>query len=149
MPGQDTGLNLTDFVVIPMHMKSNVGDRHTTMRTRYYEVKELIGQMAAIENYFNERELIFLGDTNCKQRIEDAIQGFVRNGFEDLNEDDVPTYYSGGNAPFDRIFAKRRNRPFLYSRQYVLRSASPLSHDRYISDHYMAKMTMVIRKDDD
>lgn len=149
LPGEDADIELTDFVIVPLHMKSNVGKRHVVMRTRYHEARELIGQLPAIKTKFDEGDIIFLGDTNCKNRDEDAIQEFVGNGFEDLNEDDVPTYYKGENAPFDRIFVPADRRAFLYSRQYVLRSASPLAHDRFLSDHYMVKTSIVIRKDED
>jgi hypothetical protein len=151
VPGEDATLRLTDFVVIPMHMKSNVGQRHTVMRTRFHEVRELMQQMPAVRSRFNEDDIILLGDTNCKNRDEDAVQTFINNGFEDLNEDDIPTYVSGDDAPFDRIFIPRgeNRKTFRFSRQYILRSASPLAHDRYLSDHYMVKTSIVIRRDDD
>jgi predicted extracellular nuclease len=148
-PGETPGLELTDFVIVSLHMKSNVGKRHIVMRTRYHEARELMEQLHAIKTEFGEKDIILLGDTNCKGRNEDAVQEFVKHGFEDLNEDDVPTYYRGESAPFDRIFVPADRKPFLYSRQYFLRSASPLAHDRFLSDHYMVKTSIVIRKDEE
>ena len=150
-PGTDDGVRLTDFVIVPMHMKSNVGQRHVVMRTRFHEAVELIKQLPTIRDHFDEEHVILLGDTNCKQRNEDAIQAFINAGLEDLNEDDIPTYAIGNDAPFDRIFIPRRSRDndFRFSRQYILRSASPLAHDKYLSDHYMVKTSILVRKDHD
>lgn len=151
VPGEDPNIGLTDFVLVSLHMKSNVGQRHVVMRTRYHEVRELVAQLPAIKEHFGEEDIILLGDTNCKERREDAIQAFIDAGFEDLNEDDTPTFYRGENAPFDRIFVPNglRRKAFRFSRQYILRSASPLAHDRFLSDHYMVKTSVVIRRDDD
>lgn len=148
-PGTGEPVALTDFVMVPLHMKSNVGQRHIVMRTRFHEARTLVEALPEIRTHFGEEDIILLGDTNCKKRSEDAIQAFIDGGFEDLNEDDTPTYYSGTDAPFDRIFVPRGRRAFLFSRQYILRSASPLAHDRYLSDHYMVKASIVVRRDDD
>lgn len=149
-PGDGEPVALTDFIMVPLHMKSNVGQRHVVMRTRYHEAASLVAALPAVKVHFGgEQDVILLGDTNCKSRAEDAIQAFIDGGFEDLNEDDTPTYYSGTDAPFDRIFVTRGRRAFEYCRQYILRSASPLAHDRYLSDHYLVKASIVVRRDDD
>lgn len=141
----------TDLIAISIHMKSNVGKRHIVMRKRYEEAKTLMDNIDYVENELNDKDIIILGDTNCKSRSEDAIQAFVKSGFEDLNEDDITTYVKGNSAPFDRIFVPRgdERKAFLYSRQYIMRSASPLAHDNYLSDHYLIKTMVKIRKDDD
>lgn len=149
LPGETPAPELTDFVVVSLHMKSNVGKRNVVMLTRANEVRELMEKRAIIEDHFEEEDLIFLGDTNCKSRHEDAVKNFVDAGFEDLNADDISTYYKGSSAPFDRIFVPNGRRAFDYSRQYILRSASPLAHDLYLSDHYMIKTSIVVRRDDD
>jgi hypothetical protein len=152
LPGQDADARLTDFIIIPIHMKSNVGQRHDVVRTRAEEARVLIGALAQVSAAFQgEADIVILGDTNCKMRDEEAIQTFIQAKFADLNEDDVPTYVSGQSAPFDRIFVPwgTDRRAFQFSRQYVLRSASPLAHDRYLSDHYMVKTSIVVRRDDD
>lgn len=143
--------NKTDIVVVSIHMKSNMGKRHIVMRKRFEEAKTLMDNMEAVEAELKEKDIIILGDTNCKSRREDAIQMFIDNGFEDLNADDIPTFYRGNDAPFDRIFVPNGEdrKPFLYSRQYILRSASPLAHDTYLSDHYLIKTMVKIRTDDD
>ncbi len=141
----------SDIIVIPIHMKSNVGKRHIVMRKRYEEAKTLMDNISYIEKKLKDKDIIILGDTNCKSRTEDAIQCFVNTGFEDLNEDDITTYVKGNSAPFDRIFVPmgEQRKAFLYSRQYILRSASPLEHDTYLSDHYLIKTMIKIRRDDD
>ena len=141
----------TDLIAISIHMKSNVGKRHEVMRKRYEEAKTLMENIKFVENKLNDQDIIILGDTNCKSRSEDAIQAFVQGGFEDLNEDDITTYVKGNAAPFDRIFVPRseKRRAFQYSRQYIMRSASPLAHDNYLSNHYLIKTMVKIRKDDD
>lgn len=140
----------TDIVIVSLHMKSNVGRRHIVTRTRHEEAKTLMEHLNYIKAETDDQDIIFLGDTNCKDRSEGAIQEFINNGFDDLNEDDTPTYVKG-SAPFDRIFVPRGEdrKPFLYSRQYILRSASPHAHDIYLSDHYIIKTMVKIRKDDD
>ena len=132
-------------------MKSNVGRRQEVILKRKLEAEQLVGQIDAISANFDEKDIILLGDTNCKERREDAIQAFIDGGFEDLNEDDIPTYYKGNNAPFDRIFipSSEDRKAFRFSRQYILRSASPLAHDKYLSDHYMIKTSIVVRRDDE
>lgn len=140
----------TDLVVVSLHMKSNVGRRNEVIRKRHEEAKTLLANLEFIENELEDEDIVFLGDTNCKNRSEGAIQEFLDNGYEDLNEDDVPTYVKG-SAPFDRIFVPsgEDRKPFLYSRQYILRSASPHAHDIYLSDHYIIKTMVKIRRDDD
>ena len=140
----------TDLVIVSLHMKSNVGRRNEVVRKRHEEAKTLLANMDFIKNELEDEDIVFLGDTNCLKRSEDAIQVFLEHGYEDLNEDDVPTYVKG-SAPFDRIFVPsgEDRKPFLYSRQYILRSASPHAHDIYLSDHYVIKTMVKIRRDDD
>ncbi len=146
----ETDGDKTDLVVVSLHMKSNVGRRHEVVRKRHEEAKTLLGNLQVIKDEMEDEDIVFLGDTNCKERAEGAIQEFIDHGFVDLNEDDIATYVKG-NAPFDRIFVPdgADRKPFLYSRQYILRSASPLAHDIYLSDHYVIKTMVKIRTDDD
>jgi len=149
VPGEDDNVKLTDFVLVSLHMKSNVGTTSEVKLKRAHEVKTLMENLEAIKEYFDEEDVVFLGDTNCKNQHEEAIKTFLEHGYEDLNADDISTYYRGDKAPFDRIFVPKGRRAFEYSRQYILRSASPLDHDRYLSDHYLIKTSLVVRKDDD
>lgn len=138
----------TDIAVITLHMKANTDARHIVELKRELEVKTLLENLQNIEDAVQDKDLIFLGDTNCLSRQENAIQEFTRHGFNDLNEDDTGTYYRG-DAPFDRIFVPTDRKAFKYSRQYILRSASPYAHEKYLSDHYIIKTMVKIIKDDD
>ena len=145
------GPGRTDIVVVPLHMKANTDSRSVVLRKRHEEVKSLMENLDLIRTEMeSDEDIIFLGDTNCTGRSEQAIQEFIRHGFEDLNEDDIATFVRS-NAPFDRIFvpAPPDRKAFRFSRQYILRSASPLSHKRFLSDHYIIKTTVKIRRDDD
>lgn len=144
------GQGKIDLVVVTLHMKANTAQRNVVEQTRLEEVETLLETLPDVEEELEEQDIVLLGDTNCTSRSEPAIQRLVSSGFEDLNADDVPTFVRG-NAPFDRIFVPStgERRAFRFSRQYVLRSASPLSHDRFLSDHYVVKTTVKILKDDD
>lgn len=144
-------LNKTDIVVIPLHMKSNVGSPHIVKRTRFEEAKTLTDKLEIVKEHMQDEDIVLIGDTNCKGGYEDAVKEFIRGGFDDLNEDDITTFVKGDSAPFDRIFVPRgeERKPFLYSRQYILRAANPLAHDMYLSDHFVIKTSIKIRHDDD
>jgi len=94
--------------------------------------------------------LILIGDTNILKYDEPAVSIFVNNGFVDLNNTDSSTYWSHqyGDAPFDRAFVASGRDEFKFSRQYVLRSADLALHDKFLSDHYMIKMSVKLYLDD-
>ncbi len=140
-----------DLAIISIHMKSNVGTPIVVRRKRLEEAKSLIAELATVEAKLDgEKDIVILGDTNCKDGREEALDAFAAAGFEDLNSDDVTTFYRGKDAPFDRIFVPHREsrRAFRYSRQYVLRSTDSHSHDHYLSDHFIIKTSVKILKDD-
>lgn len=146
------GEGKTDLIVVSLHMKANTAPPAIVRKTREMEVLTLLDQLDKIKEHFEgEEDIIFLGDTNCKNNREKAIEAFVDAGFEDLNEDDITTYFKGDEAPFDRIFIPNREerKAFRYSRQYILRAADPMSHDRYLSDHYVVKTSVKVVNDDD
>lgn len=51
-------------------------------------------------------------------------------------------------APFDRAFVALNRPEFRYTRQYVLRSSDLTAHDRFLSDHYMIKISVKDYVDD-
>ena len=146
-----------DLVVIPLHMKSNFGGSRKAMKVRHEEAKTLMKKLPAVLREMREEDVVLIGDTNIKGSYEKAIEVFADYGFEDLNADDIPTFVNSQKAPFDRIFVPKRAedgegepaREFRFSRQYILRSADPDAHDRYLSDHYIIKTTVKILRDDD
>lgn len=145
LPGEDSDIELTDFVVVSLHMKANT-DRNAPL-LRKLEAEELLEHLQTIEESFDEKDIVFIGDTNCKRTTEDAIDAFIEHGFVDLNADDISTFYRGNSAPFDRVLVPAERRAFAYSRQYILRSANPLAHDQFLSDHYLIKTSIVVRRD--
>ena len=137
--------------IVPLHMKSNYGGITRNRMVRAEEAKTLMETLKTIESepYFDP-SLILLGDTNILGNHEPAIETFIKNGYKDLNNYDSATYWSKeyNEAPFDRIFVKEGRPEFKYSRQYVLRSSDLTQHDRYLSDHYMIKMSIKNYVDD-
>jgi hypothetical protein len=142
----------TDLVVVPLHMKANPGvgqDNSEELAQREHEAELLVSQLDEVEDEFDDNDIVLLGDTNALRTDEDCIQDFVAAGYRDLNERDGGTYHSG--APFDRILIPRGedNEEFMYSRQYIVRSADPDAHEQFLSDHYMVMIPVRVMDDDD
>ncbi len=137
------------LTIVPLHMKSNYGGGTINIRKREKEARTLV---AALESAADEIDdsLVLIGDTNVLQYTEPAIEVLVNSGFVDLNNTDSSTYWSRqyGDSPFDRAFVAEGREEFKYTRQYVLRSADLVLHDRFLSDHYMIKMSVKIYLDD-
>lgn len=136
-----------DFIVVPLHMKANVGGATVARQIRHLEAVTLIQNLHKVRQELNDLDIVLIGDTNCLSSSEPALRFITDNGFEDLNEADARTFVSG--APFDRIFLPIGRKAFEYSRQYVMVSANPDDHDKYLSDHYLIKTVLKIRRDDD
>jgi hypothetical protein len=69
----------------------------------------------------------------------------------DLNNNDTSTYWSPqyvNGSPFDRAFVAANRPEFRYSRQYIMKSSDLLAHDRFLSDHYMIKISVKDYLDD-
>jgi len=133
------------IAVVPLHMKSNVGGVTKNRRVREREAKTLCDALDALRAQGEiDPSLILLGDTNILRNDEPALEIFVNRGFVDLNNNDSTTYWSRdfGESPFDRVFVAEGRPEFRYTRQYVLRSSDLLLHDRFLSDHYMVKVSV-------
>lgn len=135
--------------IVPLHMKSNYGGVTKNRMVRAQEAETLCAALQALHGAFDP-SLILIGDTNILRNDEPAIETFIRNGFVDLNNNDATTYWSKdfGESPFDRIFIADGRPEFRYSRQYVLRSSDLQQHDKFLSDHYMIKMSVKDYVDD-
>lgn len=138
----------SDLVILPVHMKSNYGGVTIAKRKRHKEAQALMAQLDFIKENLDDLDIVILGDTNCLGSYEKAIEVFTNHGFLDLNAADAGTFMDG-KAPFDRIFVPENQREFIYSRQYILVSANPNDHDKYLSDHFLVKTVMKLLKDDD
>jgi endonuclease/exonuclease/phosphatase family metal-dependent hydrolase len=137
--------------VVPLHMKSNYDGVTKNRRVRAKEAKTLCDAIDVIRASEQiDPSLIMLGDTNILRNDEPALEVFVDRGYIDLNNNDATTYWSKdfGESPFDRIFIAAERPEFRYSRQYVLRSSDLQQHDRFLSDHYMIKMSVKDYVDD-
>lgn len=135
--------------LIPLHMKSNYGGVTQNRRVRGKEAATLCAAIQAIRHEI-DRTLVLIGDTNILDNREPAIETFIEHDFVDLNNNDGATYWSSQykEAPFDRAFVAKDRPEFRYSRQYVLRSSDLTAHDRFLSDHYMIKMSVKDYVDD-
>lgn len=135
--------------LVPLHMKSNYDGVAKNRQVRAKEAETLCDAIDAIRGTFDP-SLIMLGDTNILRNDEPALETFARRGFVDLNNNDATTYWSKdyGESPFDRIFVATDRPEFRYSRQYVLRSSDLQKHDRFLSDHYMIKVSVKDYVDD-
>ena len=137
------------FTLVPLHMKSNYGGGTVNRRKREKEAKTLVDALVEAEDELDP-SIILIGDTNVLKYDEPAIEILVDNGFIDLNNTDSPTYWSRqyGDSPFDRAFIAAGRPEFKYTRQYVLRSSDLVLHDRFLSDHYMIKISIKTYLDD-
>lgn len=137
------------FSLVPLHMKSNYGGATVSRQVRAAEAMTLCDAVDSIRGEIDP-SIIMLGDTNVLNNEEQAIETLVARGFIDLNNNDSTTYWSKdfGESPFDRVFVSGNRPEFRYSRQYVLRSSDLQLHDRFLSDHYMIKMSIKDYVDD-
>lgn len=135
--------------IVPLHMKSNYGGVTQNRRVRG---KEAVTLCQAIDRLRPDIDptIVLIGDTNILNNAEPAIETFVSNGFVDLNNNDATTYWSAqfNEAPFDRAFVSANRPEFRYTRQYVLRSSDLTAHDKFLSDHYMIKISVKDYLDD-
>lgn len=135
--------------LVPPHMKSNYGGVTRNRRVRAKEAATLCEAISAIRGQIDPT-IVMIGDTNILSNSEPAIDTFINHDFIDLNNNDSATYWSAqyNEAPFDRAFVAANRAEFRYSRQYVLRSSDLTSHDRFLSDHYMIKISVKDYVDD-
>lgn len=147
------GAQKTDFVVIPLHMKSNVsdpGDALTPVERRTKEAKSLAAAMNEVRSHFKDEDIIILGDTNCLRSDEQALMVLTGLDFKDLNALDAHTYVAGAaGAPFDHILIPDGQPEFKYSRQYQLIPSDATRHRGSLSDHVMIVTTLQVQPDDD
>lgn len=137
------------FSLVPLHMKSNFGGVTENRRVRGKEAITLCAELKNMEGKIDP-SLILIGDTNILSNEEPAVTTFLDNNFVDLNNNDTHTYWSSqyNGAPFDRAFVAKNRLEFRYTRQYILRSSDLMAHDRFLSDHYMIKMSVKDYVDD-
>lgn len=141
---RDTTSSIT---LVNLHMKSNYDGDLIGRDTREAEAATLIAALDKVADRLDPT-LILIGDTNFKRFDEPAAVTLARAGFRDMNDSDTPTYPGSRPAPFDRAYLRRDRSEFRYSRQYILQAADMERHDRFLSDHYMIKVSVKMYLDD-
>jgi hypothetical protein len=145
-----TGEGKTDFVIIPVHMKSNFGGKKKAREQRAEEAEQLTAALEAVKKHFSDSDMVIIGDTNILDSTEDAAKTFLKAGLKDLNSGDEPTT-AMSHAPFDRAFVSA-DEPELRQRKIrVVRphGLSPRQFRRGLSDHFMVTIKVRIEPDDD
>jgi hypothetical protein len=135
--------------LVPLHMKSNYDGVTQNRRIRGKEAVTLCDALDRLRPAI-DASLVLIGDTNILNNAEPAIETFVQRGFVDLNNNDGATYWSAqySDAPFDRAFVAVDRPEFRYTRQYIMKSSDLKAHDRFLSDHYMIKISVKDYVDD-
>jgi len=141
----------TDFVLIPLHSKSNSDGEELGRRVRRGEAHALVAQLAAVRRHFKDDDLIILGDFNTIDADEEGLRLFREAGFIDLNSEDRPTYSTRRfpNSPLDRILVPTEQPEFAESRFEVMTPRDPGRHVQRLSDHHLIYTTIQVVADDD
>lgn len=143
----------TDVVVIPVHLKANVGGVAKTRKQRNVEAKMLTKGLVKVREEFSDEDIIILGDTNILKNDEPATTTITEAGFNDLNFLDEATHQGG--APFDRAFVSEdtmgKNKEFANCEQDVFLHPdfNPSLFKKRLSDHKMIRFSIDILADDD
>lgn len=149
------GTGLTDFVVVPLHLKSNRGGFEQTSRQRAEEARGLIRALGPMQNEFSDDDVVLLGDTNILKEDEPAVQRIKGGGFRDLNGGQFLTWIAAGEykaAPFDRLFVPDDQPEFADCVLQVMKENPVGSESAFrtkLSDHYMITTLVKVMADDD
>lgn len=143
------GSGKTDFVIVPLHLKSNYQGDFAVQRG---EEAQLI--RAGIARGVGDLDIILAGDFNCGVHTEPAIQTLREAGFVDLNAGDASTHTRYG--ALDRILVPAdqpefQQRQFAVFREAFLSSRRLSDEDFKIgwSDHFMVTTDVRVMPDDD
>jgi len=142
----------SDFVLIPLHMKSNlpVEGLPEPVEIRAAEATALAARLNEVRTHFEDQDLILLGDLNCLKSDEPALRTLTEAGFLDLNNEDAITYRTTQHlSPFDRILTPQGQSEFRYSEQYILTPARGKQHFNRYSDHFLVLTALRVLADDD
>ncbi len=143
------GEGWTDFVVVPIHMKSNYRGDFAAHRRKEaeYLVRDLPGKIS-------DADVLIIGDSNCASHFAMAIGAIEGAGFVDLNADDTATHWRYG--ALDRAFVPREQPEFarrvfevLSDAYFEQRAQTPELFKVKCSDHYMVITEVDVLEDDD
>ncbi|MEY4766706.1 MAG: hypothetical protein RI907_3379 [Pseudomonadota bacterium] len=163
------GPGLSDFVVVPMHLKSNIGGA-ATAQARAYEAELIVQALRRLPAALRDDDVVLLGDSNLLSADEPAAQALAQAGFKDCNPRDVGTHLSfkagEKRAPFDRIFVRASQPESRDTCPTAGRGHAPrdfkvikpqdwepdIGNSAYqarLSDHLLVRTTLCVLKDDD
>jgi hypothetical protein len=142
------GTGKTDVVVVPIHMKANVGGVNKARLQRVKEAKALVKSLSLVRQEFSDKDVVIMGDSNILSSSEPAEKAFADADFVDLNEGDNPTTFHGA-AAFDRIFVTADQPEFKNTDLWIMEADNPAEHKKSLSDHYMVVTVLPIAADDD
>jgi hypothetical protein len=97
------GERRSDFVLVPLHLKSNRGGEAATAAVRGYEIELVLAGLATTPAP-RDADVVLLGDTNVLTPGEPALAALRTAGFLDCNVRELKTFVGRPGAPFDRIF---------------------------------------------
>lgn len=144
---QTGGAGKTDLVIVPLHMKSNVGSK--TPEQRDGEAAMLMQSLGSIRTRFSDEDIVFIGDTNILKNSETALSKFINAGFKDLNSADTPTV-THGKSPFDRAFIPSQPEFSIAAQDvFKLPNVDKNEFKKLYSDHYMIRFVVRVMNDDD
>jgi hypothetical protein len=146
----------TDLVLVPVHLKSNIGGEDVTAKQRAEEARAILRSLGAVQNHFTDDDVVVLGDCNCRKADEPALRRFTAGGLRDLNAGDQLTWIKSSRfdyAPFDRILVPDDQPEFgATSAARVVRDSHLGGEEafrRLLSDHYMLTADVRVLDDDD
>lgn len=163
------GPGLTDIVVVPIHLKSNIGGE-ATAQVRAHETELLVQGLAQLPASLRDGDTVILGDSNLLSADEPAARVLKEAGWRDCNARDVGTHLSfragEKRAPFDRIFVPQRQPEFadtcpasgvgrdprdfkVIKPQEWVADILPSQFRARLSDHLLVRTTLCVMKDDD
>jgi hypothetical protein len=143
------GPDLTDFVVVVVHLKSDFGGDFAEHRG-----EEAHWLLAGLPQAVRDPDILIIGDLNCDRHDEPAIRTLVAGGFVDLNAADQATHWRFG--PLDRALVPADQPEFaagpleVFSTPYL--ESRGLSAEEFkvrFSDHYLVVTELRVLPDDD
>jgi len=155
------GDGATDIVLVTVHMKADYNGDFASHRAREAAVlgaawPEIAAKFAGSAG--PERDIMIVGDTNCVQPNEAALDEFAKAGLTDLAS-------KGGSTPpathwrdgaMDRVLVPSNQPEFAASRFEVIssrylqaRAMDNRDFKRRLSDHFMVVTTLKTQRDDD
>lgn len=142
----------TDFVVVPLHMKADVGGNYDYHREKEAEI--LAEALPDAFTAFNDKDFILIGDANVDDSAEGAIKKLDAAGFKELNKNDKPTHVRYG--ALDRVFVPEEQKefkesPLAVSRDNYLNAQgwNEAEFRKRLSDHFMVVTEIAVMNDDD